>query len=87
MPPPITITIQFDTELQKLTGKAGHPVIMSQGATFMFLLMSVMEEYPDIQKKYPPGTLRFTINEIPPKIYTPLLDGDIVSFSVSLPTF
>ena len=87
MPPPITITIQFDTELQKLTGKAGHPVVMSQGATFMFLLMSVMEEYPEIQNKYPPGTLGFTINEVPQKTYTPLLDGDVVFFSVSPSTF
>ncbi len=82
MPPHITITIRFDTELQKLTGNTGHPVFMSEGATFAFLLMSVFEEYSEIENKYPPGTLGFMVNEVPPKMYTPLFDGDIVSFSV-----
>ena len=84
MPPHITISIQFDAELQKLTGKEGHPVFMSEGANFMFLLMSVFEEYPEIQNKYPPGAIGFTINGTPPKLYSPLFDNDVVYFAVSI---
>ena len=83
MPPPITLTIRFDRELQNLTGTKEHPVIMNEGAPFSFLLMSIFSEYPWIESKYPPGTLGFTINEAPPKPYSPLFDGDIVSFFVS----
>lgn len=83
MPRPITITVGFDADLQKLTGIAEHPVVMSEGATFSFLLMSIFAEYPDIETKYPPGTLGFIINTVPPKLYTPLFDGDKVYFTVS----
>ena len=83
MPPPITLTIRFDRELQKITGKEERPVIMNEGAIFSFLLMSVFSEYPKIESKYPPGTLGLTINGEPPKLYSPLFDGDVVSFFVS----
>ena len=83
MPPPITLTIRFDRELQKITSKEEHPAIINEGAPFSFLLMSVFAEYPEIENKYPPGTLGFTINGEPPKLYSPLFDGDVVSFFVS----
>ncbi|MCE9541227.1 hypothetical protein K8R03_01555 [Candidatus Kaiserbacteria bacterium] len=82
MPAPITVTIQFDTALQKVTRTAGHPVVMSQAASFAFLLMSVMEEYPDIMRMYPPGTLAVTLNGKRPETYSPLFDGDVVRFLV-----
>ena len=80
MPPSITITIQFDTELQKVTGTAGHPVVMSEAASFALLLISVMEEYPEIASSYPPGTLGFTLNGKRPETYSPLFHGDVVHF-------
>lgn len=82
MPPSITIQVTFDKILQEITGKAEHPVIMSQNAPFMFLLQSIFEEYPEIMKKYKPGSLGFSINGAPPKDYTPLFDGDVVAFKV-----
>lgn len=83
MPAPITVTIQFDTELQKLTGTAGHPVVMSEASSFAFLFMSVMEEYPAIVAAYPPGTLGFTLNGKRPELYSPLFNGDVVYFLIS----
>lgn len=83
MPRSIRITARYDKELQKITRKEEHPVIMSEGSTFVYLLMNIFMEYPDIEKQYPPGVLGFSINNIPPKTYTPLFDGDIVDLSVS----
>jgi hypothetical protein len=83
MPPPIALTVRFDRKLQKLTGKEEHPVIMNEGALFSFLLMSILSEYSGIESKYPPGALGFTVNGEPPKPYSPLFDGDVVSFFVS----
>ena len=86
MPKPIRINVRYDKELQKITRKEGHPVIMSEGSTFVYLLMNIFMEHPNIEKRYPPGALGFSINGIPPKTYTPLFDGDKVDFSVSSST-
>ena len=83
MPRSIRITARYDKELQKITQKEGHPVIMSEGSAFVYLLMNIFMEYPDIERQYPPGALGFSINNISPKTYTPLFDGDVVEFSIS----
>lgn len=83
MPKAMFLKIQYDKELQKITDKKEHPMIMGEGGNFGYLLQNIFIEYPEIEKKYLPGILGFTINGTPPKTYTPLFDGDIVSFSVS----
>ncbi len=83
MPKAMFLKIQYDKELQKITGKEEHPMVMSEGGNFAYLLQNVFIEYPKIEKKYPPGALGFTINGTPPKVYTPLFDGDVVVFSVA----
>ena len=82
MPKAMFLKIQYDKELQKITGKPEHPMVMSEGGNFAYLLQNVFIEYPKIEKKYPPGQLGFTINGTSPKAYTPLFDGDRVSFSI-----
>lgn len=79
MPQPIYIKVRYDKELQKITGTENEPVCMSQGSTFAYLLQNVFMAHPEIEKNYLPGTLGFTINDTSPKIYTPLLDGDVVN--------
>jgi hypothetical protein len=86
MPKGITVHLEFDVRLQKITGNKGHDIFMSEGATFGFLLRNIFMDYPQIEKKYPPGALGFTINGTPPKTYTPIFEGDTVYFSaLSLP--
>ena len=82
MPKPIFIKITYDEELQKITGTKEDPTYMSQGSMFIYLLQNVFMTYPEIEKNYPPGSLGFTINDIPPNVYSPLFDGDIVSFHI-----
>jgi len=38
MPKAIFLRVRYDTELQKITGKAEHPMVMSEGSTFAYLL-------------------------------------------------
>ena len=82
MPPAITITVRFDAELQKVTDAAEYPVVMSEAASFAFLLMAVIEEHPAIARGYPPGTLAFTLNGKRPETFSPLFNGDVVHFSI-----
>ena len=83
MPKAMFLQIQYDKELQKITGQEEHPMVMSEGGTFAYLLQNIFIEYPKIEKQYPAGVLGFTINGTSPKPYTPLFDGDIVIFSVN----
>ncbi len=85
MPKAMFLKVEFDQELRKITGKKDIPMVMGEGATFAYLLQNIFIEYPEIEKKYPAGSLGFVINGTPPKAYTPIFDGDIVSFSVSTP--
>ena len=83
MPQPIYVKVRYDKELQKITNTEEESVCMSQGSTFVYLLQNVFIAHSEIEKRYPPGSVGFVINGIPPKVYTPLLDGDVVSFTIS----
>ena len=83
MPAPMRLTIRYDEALQKITRVAEEPVFMGEGATFVYLLQNIFIEHPEIEKRYPPGALGFSINGFPPKSYSPVFDGDVVSFSVA----
>jgi hypothetical protein len=80
MPESINITVKYDKVLEAIVGVSEHPVIMSQGCPFGFLLECILMDYPKIKKKYPPGVLRFLVNGVAPKTYSPLFDGDEVCF-------
>lgn len=82
MPKPIRITARYDEMLQKITGRAEDSVYMGEGSAFIYLLQNIFMEHPEIEKQYPPGALTFSINDVPPKTYSPLFDGDVVIFGV-----
>ena len=68
--------ICYDARLQKITGTADTVAVVNAGATFAYLLMNIFMEHPKIEMYYPPGTLGMTINGIPPKLDSPLAEGD-----------
>lgn len=81
MPRAINVNVRYDSELQKITGNGTQQMMISEGASFLYLLMNVFSAYPEIEEKYPPGTLGMTINGIPPRDHAVLLDGDTIDFS------
>ena len=80
MPKALSITITYDPNLQKITGKDKEVSITSEGTTFMQFLLFLFEAYPEIQTTYPPGKLGFTVNGNPPKNQDLLKDGDVLYF-------
>ena len=82
MQQPIHLKICYDLSLQKITGKALVDTVISNGSTFSYLLMNIFMEHPEIEIYYPPGTLGMTINGIPPKLDSPLSEGDMVELTV-----
>ena len=82
-PRPIKLRVYYDAALQRITGKDYDPVIMGEGATFVYLLQNIFREHSGLAHKYPPGTISFEVNGEPPKPYTPLFDGDIVKVCIA----
>ena len=82
IPNSISVKIEFDDNLKKITNTSGYSITISTNVSFYVLLNSVFTEHPDIPQKYKPGELAFTINNNPPKEYSPLLNGDIVRFKI-----
>ncbi len=78
----INITVRYDKQLQLITEVAEHPCMMGKGSTFAWLLECIFIEYPEIQEKYPPGVLYFSVNGVAPKTYSALFDGDEVFFGI-----
>jgi hypothetical protein len=80
----IRVTVRYDERLQRITGEKEHPVVMNEGAGFLFLLQCVFIEYPQIENEYAPGMLCFAINGKPPKAHSMLRDGDEVFFEAAI---
>jgi hypothetical protein len=82
MPKPINITVKFHPAMEAITGYSEMPTVMSDGATFLFLLDSVFISYPELKRRYPPGKLGMSLNSLPPKESDVLCDGDEVAFFI-----
>ncbi len=76
------IILTYDETLQLITNTASEECIISQNMYFFTLLASVLESYPEMKKRFPPGCLGFTVNGEPPGENTLLEDGDIIHFSI-----
>ena len=79
---PIWITVYYDSKLQLITGMPEERIMINQGCPFIFILQSIFMSYKEIQKKYPPGILGFTLNGEPPNPGTLLNEGDSVCLAV-----
>jgi len=79
---PIWITLYFDRAMQMIVGKPVMRSMVNRGCPFALVLECLLIDYPEIQKRYPPGVLSFTLNGTAPELWTPLADGDRAAFFV-----
>lgn len=82
MPRPARVEIRYDQTLQKITGRACDPIVVSEGLPFLMLLNTIFFEHPEIPMTYPPGVLGFLLNDVPPKNDTPIFEGDLLEMFV-----
>ena len=79
----IKVEDYYDVNLEKITGVPSEPMFMSEWSTFVYLLKNILMAYPEIEKQYPPGKLKMTLNGEAPKLPTaPLFNDDKIEFSV-----
>ena len=57
---------------------------MSEFSTIEFLLMSVLDVYPQIATRYPPGALAIRINNAMPEPSAMLFDDDVIALAVAV---
>lgn len=72
------VGITFDGEVALLAGKESSTSWTRDGLPFVFLLNSILTEHPELEERYPPGRLAFTVNGESPEPLTPIRDGDEV---------
>ena len=78
----MTITVQFDKKLEKITGYASFHSECSKGLSFVQFLYFLFQSYPKIEELYPPGTIAMTVNNLRPNDFSILYDGDVVKLWV-----
>lgn len=76
MPKSCKITIQYDRELSQITGCRKEEPVVSDGLPFIMFLNFLFKTYPEIEQKYPPGSLAFMFNGVAPKDNDILSNGD-----------
>lgn len=75
---PITVTLLYDKKIRRITGKRSEPAVVNEGMPFILMLSFIFKSYPEIEKRYPPGTLGLKVNGKPPQDFDILSDGDKV---------
>ncbi|PIV18816.1 MAG: hypothetical protein COZ15_05065 [Elusimicrobia bacterium CG_4_10_14_3_um_filter_49_12_50_7] len=77
----ISVELHYDAQLQDITGKKSETIKLSVECPFDIMLYSVLSCYTEIETKYPPGFLGFTINNKVPDKFSVMKEGDVVRFS------
>lgn len=57
--------------------------IVSEGLSFLLMLKTIFDSYPEIPKIYPPGSMGLLLNGRMPTDFDILEDGDKIKLSVS----
>ncbi len=70
-----SITITYDSSLQKITGVPYDRIPTETPEPFMIVMKTVLEYYPEIESKYPPGKLGIELNGKPPTGFEQLRPG------------
>ncbi|MCD6471361.1 hypothetical protein J7K86_02435 [bacterium] len=78
----IKVNIFYDEELKKITGKKCEEVIVSENLNFIQLLNFIFSSYPEIPKRFIPGTLGFLLNGKEPKENDILKNDDKIEILV-----
>lgn len=76
----INVKVRYGKKLRRITGKKKEIIQVEKGLPFEFFLNIIFQEYPEIQERFPPGTLGFAVNKRPPSEFIPLKNGDVVEF-------
>lgn len=80
--PLIEVTVRYGKTLKKITGRKEEKIQVVKGTPFLLFLKVIFDLHPEIEKRFPPGVLGFTLEGKAPGEFDILKDGDTVKFGV-----
>ncbi len=83
----VAVTVTYSLALQEITGKAMESIMVAEGMPFMHFLLDIFEAYPEIEKRYPPGTVGMLVNDEPPTEDYLMKNGDTLTLRVLRPEY
>ena len=79
----VSVYLEFDLDLQTLTGTASERIRLSDETPFIMLLQAVLDTYPQLVEKYASSSLSFSINGESPDWNSTLRENDVISILLS----
>lgn len=79
LPKPLKLRIVYKGSVANVTGKISDDIIVSDGFVFVQLLQEIFLSYPEIEKKFPAGSLGLLLNGKRPAVEDMLHEGDVVT--------
>lgn len=78
----VVVYLEFDRQLQTLTGVSRTPVEVTEGTPFFMLLQAVLDSYPSIILTHDLSSLGFSINGTRPNPRATLSAHDVITLGV-----
>ncbi len=75
------VSIHYDEALLAITGRSYEDAEVSGNILFLHLLYFIFSSYPEIPRKYKPGTLGLLVNNKPPIDGQHLNEYDVIRLS------
>lgn len=86
MPKSLSLTVIYEGVVADVAGVTKEPVIVSEGFVFVELLREIFFAHPEIEQRFPAGSLGLLLNGKPPLVEDVLHDGDVVILTGSQST-
>ena len=78
----VVVYLEFDQDLQDLTGTSRVPVEVTDGTPFFMLLQAILDSYPAIIHRYDLSILGFSVNGSRPNPHATLSAHDVISLGL-----
>ena len=79
MPKSLSLTVIYEGVVADVAGVTKEPVIVSEGFVFVELLREIFFAHPEIEMRFPAGSLGLLLNGKPPLVEDILHDGDVIT--------
>lgn len=78
----VVVYLEFDQQLQNLTGVARLPVEVTEGTPFFMLFQAILDSYPAIVTHHDLSSLGFAVNGSRPNAHAILGAHDVISLGL-----
>jgi len=81
MPKSLSLTVIYQGAVADVAGAIKEPVVVSDGFVFVELLREIFFAHPEIEQRFPAGSLGLLLNGKPPLVEDVLHEGDVITLT------